>query len=518
LSNRLIEAGQALGRRDYAAVQALCLAELQADPGSAEACSLLALVAADHRNFAKAAEMFAEAVRRAPHNSRYHANLARALADIYRPAEARQAAERAAELAGDDAASLSAASDIFTRLGLFPQALAAAERAAAAQPGDGGQTWRLASVRQFSGDLAGAAQAYRRMLAIDPGDHRAYWSLVQLEKQTAEHGLAEPMRARFEAAGGEVEPSLFLGHALAKTCEDMGENARALDWLLRAKAGRRAAQPFDEAADDALFAAAARPLPPREGFASDAPIFIVGLPRTGTTLVDRIVSSHPDVVSAGERTELFYLVKQMGGSRTPLMIDADALDRARNVDFARLGRDYVAAARPVGAPQRRFTDKAPMNFLYAGIINRALPEARIVCLRRHPMDACLSIFRQLFALNQPFYDYAYDLATLARHYARFDRLMAHWRAVLPPGRFTEIAYEDLVADQEGQTRRLLDFCGLDWDPACLDFHENTAAVATASSVQVRQPLYASSVGRWRRYGEGLGPLAEALEAAGVGAD
>jgi len=514
-SPRLVQAREALGRRDYAAMHRLCVAELQADPASAEACSLLGVLAAEHRNYAKAAEMFAEAARRAPGLGRHRANLARALADANRPGEARAAALQAVRLAGEDAAVLTAAGALLTRLGAHREALAAHERAAALQPDSIACAHHLGAARQVTGDLSGAAAAYRRMLELDPADHRAWWSLVQLQTQTPADGATEPMARLFEAADGAIEPSLYLGHALAKSCEDMGEPGAALDWLLRAKAPRRAARPFDEAADAALFDAAARPLPAGEGFGSEAPIFVVGLPRTGTTLVDRIISSHPEVVSGGERTELFYLVKLMGGSRTPLMIDADALERAAGIDFARLGHDYAAAARPAGAAQPRFTDKAPMNFLYAGIIHRALPDARIVCLRRHPMDACLSIFRQLFALDQPFYDYAYDLGDLARHYARFDRLMARWRQALPPDRFTEVAYEDLVADQEGESRRLLDFCGLGWDPACLDFHRNAAAVATASSVQVRQPLYASSVGRWRRYGEGLAPLAAALRAEGV---
>jgi hypothetical protein len=141
--------------------------------------------------------------------------------------------------------------------------------------------------------------------------------------------------------------------------------------------------------------------------------------------------------------------------------------------------------------------------------------ARIICLRRDPMDVCLSNFRQLFATGFSYYNYAYDLEDVARYYVGFDRLVAHWRAVLPPERFTEVGYEDMVADQEGQTRRLLAFCGLEWNPRCLDFHENAAPVATASSVQVRQPLYATSVGRWRRYGAGLTPMRQILEAAGL---
>jgi tetratricopeptide (TPR) repeat protein len=514
-SGRLREAGKALARGDLAAAQALCTAELAADPGSAEAVSLLGVIAARARRPAEAARLFAEAVRRAPGPGRYRINLARALTELGRWDEAADALGPALNSPDAGADVLSGAADVLTRLGRHAEALAAIERAAALAPSSLELAYRLGALRQFAGDLAGAEQAYGRMPQIDPTDHRAWWSLVQLRPQTPADGRIEPMRRLFEAAAGRAEPSLYLGHALAKSLEDVGEPQQALDWLLRAKAARRASIPRTAQADAALFAAAARALPVGPGFEEEAPIFVLGLPRSGTTLVDRILSSHSKVVSAGERTDLFLQVKLMGGSRTPRLIDADALDGARRIDAASLGRAYAAAARPHGAAGKRFIDKAPLNLLYAGVIHRALPQARIICLRRHPMDSCLSIFRQLFALDQPFYDYAYDLQDLAAHYVQFDRLVAHWRETLPADRFTEVAYEALVAGQEGETRRLLDFCGLGWEEACLAFHENAAPVATASSAQVRRPLYATSVGRWRSYGEGLEPLAQALRAGGV---
>jgi hypothetical protein len=151
----------------------------------------------------------------------------------------------------------------------------------------------------------------------------------------------------------------------------------------------------------------------------------------------------------------------------------------------------------------------------AGLIHRALPDARIVCLRRDPMDSCLSNYRQMFAVDAPLHAYAYDLGWTGEYYVLFDRLVAHWRATLPPDRFMEVRYEDVVSDQETQARRLLDFCGLAWDPAVLEFHRNEAGVATASAAQVRQPVHTGSVGRWRRYGAGLQPLEDTLRAGGV---
>jgi hypothetical protein len=221
------------------------------------------------------------------------------------------------------------------------------------------------------------------------------------------------------------------------------------------------------------------------------------------------------VTSAGELSNFSLMLKRAAGTPSNLVMDAETFGAAGKVDMARLGADYVASTRPLTGATPRFVDKMPLNIFYAGLIHRALPNARIVCLRRDPMDVCLSNFRQLFATGFSYYNYAYDLEDVARYYVGFDALVAHWRSVLPADRFLEIGYEDLVADQEARTRALLAFCGLPWDARCLSFHENAAPVATASSVQVRQPLYSSSVGRWRRHGEGLAPLRAILRAAGL---
>jgi hypothetical protein len=186
-----------------------------------------------------------------------------------------------------------------------------------------------------------------------------------------------------------------------------------------------------------------------------------------------------------------------------------------SIDLPAVGRAYVEQTRPDGA-RPRFVDKMPLNFFYLGHVARALPGARLVVVRRDPLDTCLGNFRQLFALGFSYYDYAYDLLDTGRYYLAFDRLVAHWRAVLP-GRVHEVSYERLVADQHGETRRLLEHCGLDWEDACLSFERNPAAVATASAVQVREPLHARAVGRWRHYERELQPLIRLLADQGCAA-
>jgi hypothetical protein len=197
------------------------------------------------------------------------------------------------------------------------------------------------------------------------------------------------------------------------------------------------------------------------------------------------------------------------------VLDPETIAAAAGGDMGAIGRDYLrgAAGRRRGT-KPRFTDKLPGNFQYAGFIARALPQAKIVCLRRSPMDTVLSNYRNLFAISSPYYDHSYDLMDIAAYYARFDRLMAYWHSVLP-GRVLELSYEALVGDQEAQTRRLLAHCDLAWDDACLSFHENAAPVSTPSAAQVRRPIYSDSLARWKRHAEALAPVADFFARAGI---
>ncbi|WP_374576164.1 sulfotransferase [Phenylobacterium sp.] len=514
----LARAEALMAKGAYREAHGLCMEALKADPGEARAWFLLGVLAADHDNPGRAAELFERAAELAPGVARHHAHLARALIALNERPPALAAADRAVELAPTDALTLDTLGVVFARAGQHARALDYFERAARLAPDNAGFQYNLAAARQFAGDFSGAEAAYAAALSIDPELHRAWSSRVQLARQTPETNFIAELEALIARPSDDPDRALHLGHALAKSCEDLGEHPSSLDWLLRAKAAKRRAVAYDPAVDEALFAAAMETFTPGtvvNGCPSEEPIFVVGLPRTGTTLVDRILSSHPDVVSAGELTNFALLLKRAARTPSNLVLDVETLKAAGGLDLAAIGAAYVESTRPLTGSTPRFVDKMPLNVLYAGLIHRALPNARIICLRREPMDACLSNFRQLFATGFSYYNYAFDLEDVGRYYLGFDRLVAHWRDVLPADRFTEAAYEDIVADQEGQTRRLLAFCGLPWDERCLAFHENAAPVATASSVQVRQPLYSSSIGRWRRYGAGLEPLRRVLAAGGV---
>jgi hypothetical protein len=314
---------------------------------------------------------------------------------------------------------------------------------------------------------------------------------------------------------------LRIRYALAKELEDLGD-AGAFRHLSAANAEHKQALRYDFAQDAAifdaietLFADGTNTLASGPGNPDPASIFVVGMPRTGTTLVDRVLSSHRDVGSAGELQAMPLAVKQLVGTPSRVVVDPATIAASGALDPATIGGTYLARAahhRPAGTS--RFVDKLPANFLYIGQIARALPNARIVCLRRNPMDTVWSNYKNLFASQSAYYAYSYDLMDTARYYARFDALMRLWDRLFP-GRVLQLSYEALVADQEGQTRRLLDHCGLDWDEACLSFHENSAAVATPSAAQVRRPLNADAVGKWRLHETALRPVAAWLEAQGI---
>ncbi|MDR3506814.1 MAG: sulfotransferase [Caulobacteraceae bacterium] len=430
---------------------------------------------------------------------------------------ARQAVDRALALNPREAFVLDTLGVTLTRTGDFHRAVPLFEKATVLAPRAISPLFNLAFGRQYIGDLEGAERAYRRVIELDPGHERAYLALVEMGRQTPKRNFIPALEKLFAKAGGDPGHGPVIAHALARSQEDLGNYESALYWLERAHAHRRQTRPYDPSEDLALFDAAMASAPGASvaGAPEDAPIFIIGMPRSGTTLADRILTSHPEVGSVGEFQAIPHMLKQAAGARTQRLPDAQALRNLGPTDLERLGPAYLAAAQATGPDRPRLVDKLPFNFFYAGVIHRALPNARILCMRRDAMDTCLSNFRQSFAEDSAFHDYAYDLADIARYHVLFDQLISHWRDVLPADRFMELRYEELVDQQETQTRRMLDFCGLSWDPRCLMFQENEAGVSTASASQVRQPLFTSSIDRWRRYGDGMAAIAAILGAAGL---
>ncbi|WP_237056094.1 sulfotransferase family protein [Marilutibacter chinensis] len=410
---------------------------------------------------------------------------------------------------------------VFTQGNAHEDAVRAFRRAAALRPDVASYRFNLATSLTFLGQVDAAEQEYEACLTRDPRYWKAHLALAQLRRQSAEGNHLKRLKGLLGQAAGDLGGRTYLHLAISKELEDIGQFSEAFTHLQAGKqaGGERRNYSFerDRALFDAIIAAFDAPLEAVVGHGSGEPIFVIGMPRTGTTLVDRILGSHPEVHTAGELPNFGFLLKRLSGSRTPALLDADTLSRSAPIDAARLGQAYIDSTRPGTGHTPRFTDKLPHNFLYAGHIARALPNARIVCLHRDPVDTCLSNFRQLFSQGSQHYDYSFDLLDTGRYYLQFKRLMEHWERVLP-GRILSLDYEDIVDDQEACTRRLLEFCGLPWNEACLAFERNQAPVATASVVQVREPLYRSAIRRWKRYEPQLAELIALLREGGVAID
>ena len=481
-----------------------------------EALFLLGMALLEQRQLASAIASLRRARALAPIRADLAAHLARALSLGQQKQAALAEAEAAMALGPETGFTLDTLGVVFSRANAHATAVRLFSQAVAKAPDNPGYQFNLATSLKFLGDFEAAEQAYEACLRADPRYWKAYPSLSQLHRQTA----ARNHIARYEALlplASTVEAQLHLRMALFKECEDLGDYPAAFAHLSAGKAARRPSLGYRFTDDEQLFAALrdhfSAPLAPAVPRGSREPIFVIGMPRTGTTLVERILSSHPDVHSAGELQNFGLLLKRASGSRTRPLLDAETLAGLAHVDLPALGQAYVDSTRPDTGRTPHFVDKMPLNFLYAGFIRQALPAARIVCLRRNAWDTCLSNFRQLFALHFSYYNYAYDLLDTGRYFILFDRLMSHWQAVMP-GAILEVEYERLVASPEAETRRLLAHCGLEWNEACLHFERNDAAVATASAVQVRQPLYQAAVQRFRHYEAELAPLTRLLTEAG----
>lgn len=387
------------------------------------------------------------------------------------------------------------------------------ERAVQLRPGYAPYLFNLATSCVTLGDHERAQSLFDALIAQDPGDGAAWLNRSMLTSATSTKNNIAAMRERLSGFSARDPAQVPLCYALAKECEDVGESEASFAFLERGARLRRAGLAYrvehDVAAiahiratfDATLMASAGAPC------ADQRAIFVVGLPRSGTTLVERILASHSEVSSLGEVNNLaFAVMKLAAGPGGKLAM----ISRSAGIDVDQLGRLYLDSVASPGE-RRLLINKTPENYLYLGLIRLAMPGARIVHLRRHPLDSCYAMYKTLFRMGYPF---SYSLEDLGRYYLAYHGLMQHWRTVMP-GSFLDIDYESLVHSQQETSRRLVAHCRLPWEDGCLDFHRNPAPSATASAAQVRRPVYRSSVQRWRAYAKQLAPLAQFLTAHGI---
>lgn len=514
----LAELSQAFNRRDWLRTRQLANHLLPQMPRHPLLRYIAGVAETELQNMPMALSHLHLATELEPRRADFAVQFAKALTLVKMTREAREAADRAMALAPTDAATLDTLGVIFTQNHAHAEAVTAFRRAVELTPEHAPHRFNLATALVATGELASAEAELESCIRVDPRWWKAHLTLAQLRRQTADSNHIARMEALLAGRDDDQEAQIYLHMALAKECEDCADYPAAFAHYTLGKAAAGKGRGYRIEQDEALFAAIAAAFPEPQiatpGHASHEPIFVIGMPRSGTTLVERIISSHPDVHSAGELMNFGVALKRASGSRTPLLLDTDTIECARDLDWAAVGADYLTSTRPATGHTPRFIDKLPHNFLYAGWIARALPNAKIVCLRRDPLDTCLSNFRQLFAPSSPYYAYSFDLLDTGRYYALFDRLIAHWQRAFP-GRILEVRYEDLVESQEASSRQLLEFCGLSWHDDCLRFERNAAPVNTASAVQVRKPVYRNALQRWRKYEPLLDGLRDVLDGRGI---
>lgn len=508
---------QAAERKDWASLSACAGEILRQDARHPEGHFLRGLAEKAARRTLPAARAFEQAL--ALDSARYDAaiELAVQYCLLQRHAQAKTLLESYEARLGNSPVYLNLAGTAYSMMSLHECAWPLHRRACELQPGVDLFQANLAACSVYMGEIAEARAIYQALLERFPTHQRNHYQLARLERaKDARH--VDQMKEVLRTTNLPPEKNIFLYYALGKELEDLERWDEAFEYYKLAGDTITRMTNYDVGRDVRVIEKVIEVCTPAwlardpGGAASGkVPIFIVGLPRTGTTLTERILSSHSAVATLDETLFLPAVLHREAGHPEAHDMTPASVEAAARADIRRIAQGYLDAVRYRLPDAPMFIDKLPENVLYAGFIAKAWADARIVHLRRHPMDACFAMYKQSF------FKFAYSLDNIARYYVAYARLVGHWRAVLGE-RWVEVEYEALVADQERQTRTLLERLGLAFEPACLAFHENRAPSATASSVQVRERMHARSVGRWRHFARQLEPLRRSLVDAGVAVD
>ncbi len=440
-----------------------------------------------------------------------HALLATILVRLGRPGDAEKVISRALELKTGISDAYDGLAYVSMALGRHERASDLYRRAAELAPQTPRFWYNLACCERGLGRLSEAEAACDRSIAADAAQYPSYLLRSELRVQTPDFNHVKELQAQLARPNLDHRAQLFLGYALGKELDDLQRFDEAFHWFARAAQSRRSRLAYDVAVDEQKMRRITEAFPrgssggTRGETESSKYLFIVGLPRSGTTLLERILTGLSGVASNGE-TDNFsraLLAASSGG-------EGDVFSAAAQADPQIVAQNYAAFARS-GHASDVIVEKLPMNYLYVGAIHRALPEARILAVRRSPLDSCFAMYRTLFGEAYPF---SYDFEDLARYFAAYEKLMHHWRAVVGE-KLHEVVYENLVREPQREGSRVAEYCGLTWSAAAIDIQKNTSVSLTASGAEVPRPIYGTSSGRWRHYRRHLMPLIAALRRHGV---
>ena len=492
---------------------------LRDNPANVNALRLLGTLAAHAGRLHQAEGLFRRAVTHAPDYAEARLDLGRVLKEQHRLEEAITELEKAIELEPDNYQGHFLLASVLAPAARTEDALAAYRRVIDLRPHHAGAWLGLGHMLKTVGHQAEAVEAYRECIRLKPGNGETYWSLANLKTYRLSDADMREMEAQLERddldGESDTQSRVNFQFALAKAWEDRGDFEHAWKHYEKGNSIQRMEESYDpvatEVKNDAIvevFTHEFFEAHEGQGHRSDEPIFILGLPRSGSTLLEQILASHSMVEGTAELPYAGMVADSLARNRADGVQYPHAMRELGPNQLRKLGQDYLDLARihrTGGRP--RFIDKMPNNFPSVGLLHTILPYCKIIDARRYPLDSCLSCYRQLFARGQSF---TYDLTDIGEYFLQYQRMMDFWHEVLP-GRVLTVQYEDMVTDFETQVRRLLDYCELPFEDACTRFWETDRPVRTASSEQVRQPIYTNSIHRWRRYEHHLEELIEVLK-------
>lgn len=487
---------------------------LKKDPRHVEAARLLAGIAAKNKRFRDAEVFLRQVLKNAPDYVRAWVDLVNVQRELDKLDDAVESAKQVLRLTPDNAESHMVYASAIGMTGMHEEAIESYQKAIEMAPDKAGAICGMAHHQKTIGQQDQAISSYRRAIEVKPDHAEAYWSLANLKTFRFEDDEVAAMESLLENPELPDDARAQVHNALGLEMEGRKDYDQAFDHFEKCNEARRPLEFYDpvetEGTNDRLIDMFnAEFLEKNAGVPNSTvtPILVVGLPRSGSTLIEQILASHSQVDGTHELGDLSRAIQSVRKEKTRRSRFPEALANLDVDEWKKIGEEYLQRTETFRSGAPYFVDKNPNNFIYAGIMKLALPNTKIINARRHPLDSCLGSFKQLFASGKPF---TYDITELSEYYLQYQRLMDYWHELLP-GFVLDVQYESVVADLDTEVRRILDFCELPFEEACLKFHETERAVKTASSEQVRKPIYSSSVNLWRNYEPHLDEMVHILE-------
>ncbi|WP_019529291.1 tetratricopeptide repeat-containing sulfotransferase family protein [Dasania marina] len=519
---KLLKQGfEALKRGEIREASAYCQQILHIQPDLVQGHFLVGLVALEAKDRKMAYHAFGSVTKLQKDHTAAWAQLARLYMSEGQVNMADNALTEATKHSTQDPMILDVLGAVYSRIDEHQKSAECFKKAYELAPTNPSYMLNYANNMIFRGEIEQGAKLLEEVFNVDINNPQAHWTLSGAKKaKNTEH--IEVMQSQLKKHQGKLHPRAiaYYQYAVGKESEDLQLWDQAINSINIAAKARRATIEYDERSEIEAFDFLEQEYTREwfdnleDGNPDPSPIFVLGQPRTGTTLVERIITSHSQVHSAGELQQFALSVRRLGKLDDPRRYSKKLFEKAMRLSPKQLGSMYLHTTQKLTGDSPRFVDKLPLNYLMLPLILKALPNAKIIHLTRNPMDACFASYKQLFG---DAYMHSYDQAEMARHHARYRRLMDVWRERFP-GQFFDISYESTASDLEPNARALINFLELPWEDACLHFHEQKAAVSTASSVQVREPAHTRSIGRWKRYEQQLSTMMSTLHEQGVPID